>query len=116
MQCLWKSCQHWSWRNAPELCSGCAYCVRLRIWAADITSKKIKLACDMARSFGLSYYVMFTNELRNISPSRSRSQIQAPVAIVGTSRSKASPSGKQNDTEMDDIFDEYVNQRVAKKD
>ena len=51
--------------------------------------RREKMACDMAQSFGLSYSEMFTKELINTSPSGSWSQIEAPVEIVDTSRSKA---------------------------
>ncbi len=91
-----------------HIVSVCAFRLRASL------PRREKMACDMDRSFGLSYYEMVTNELRNTSPSGSRSRIEAPVEIVGTSRSEAAPSKKRNATEMDDMVDEYVNQRVAK--
>jgi len=73
-----------------------------------------KMARNVARSFILSYYEMSINELRNTSSSGSRSQIDAPVEIVSTSRSEAAPFRKRNPTEMDDMVDEYVDQIVAR--
>ena len=88
--------------------SVCAFGLR-----ASIPGRQ-EMACDMARSFGLSYYEFFTIELSKTSTSGSLSLIQAPENIVGTSRSEAGPSRKRKATEQDDMVDEFINQRVAK--